>query len=257
MNQGKPSSADAACQDDSIVTCIIPAYNEEARISNVLDVVVESPDIDEIIVVNDGSADGTAELVRKYESNYERINLIDLQPNRGKAYALKQGITAARGNIILLLDADLDGLTIDNIKQLLVPVVDGDIDMTLSLRKNSLFIYKLFGLDLVSGERAISKQILENLQEYEDARFGFESILNEHIIDNKLKFDVVKWNNVTVAPKHKKVGFWKGIKGEMDMIREIFQAVPVAKWAYIFFRMVLAKPSPRSRKKRQTKSRNS
>lgn len=231
------------------VTCIIPAYNEEKRIGRVLDVVVKSKDINEIIVVNDGSMDRTVEVVGRYK----RVRLIDLQPNRGKAYALKQGITAAEGNIILLLDADLRGLTPDNINELLRPVVDGDTDMTLSLRKNSLFIYRLFGLDLVSGERAIPKEILENLDDYEDSRFGFESILNQHIIENKLKFEVVKWDNVTVSPKHKKVGFWQGVKGELNMIREIFKAVPVAKWAYVFFRMVLAKPPARKRKKEKSK----
>jgi len=236
--------------DIPFITCIIPAYNEEERIGNVLDVVVEWKAIDEIIVVNDGSKDRTTDVV----SRYERVTLIDLQPNRGKAYALKQGISSANGNIILLLDADLRGLTSDNINELLKPVLDGDTDMTLSLRKNSLFIYRLFGLDLVSGERAIPKEILENLHDYEDSRFGFESILNEHIIENKLKFEVVKWDNVTVAPKLKKVGFWQGIKGEISMIREIFSAVPVAKWAYIFFRMVLAKPPARKRKKSKKKS---
>jgi glycosyltransferase involved in cell wall biosynthesis len=255
MSSKPPSSmSDAALEPATIVTCIIPAYNEELRISKVLDVVVESPDIDEIIVVNDGSKDGTADLIRIYERKHKHVRLIDLQPNRGKAYALKQGITTAGGNIILLLDADLQGLTVDNIGELLAPVVDGDIDMTLSLRKNSLFIYRMFGLDLVSGERALSKNILDNLKEYEDSRFGFESILNQHIVDNKLKFDVIRWDNVTVAPKHKKVGFWKGLKGEMDMIREIFQAVPVTKWAYIFFKMVLAKPPAHRRKRARSEN---
>lgn len=226
------------------VTCVIPAYNEEERIGNVLKVVVKVSAIDEIIVVNDGSTDNTVDIVK----DFHRVKLLDLSPNRGKAYALKQGITAATGNVILLLDADLMGLKKRNIEELVAPVIDGDADMTLSLRKNSLFIYRLFGVDLVSGERAISKDILENLKDYEDSRFGFESILNEHIVKNKLKFEVVKWDNVRVAPKHKKRGFWKGIGGELKMIGEIFAAVPVTKWIYIFFQMAIQKPSNNKKK---------
>ena len=220
------------------VTCIIPAYNEEKRIGKVLPVVLAEPLIDEVIVVNDGSADNTAAEVRKHP---EAI-LIDLPENKGKAYALKQGITSATGQVVLLLDADLQGLESQNIHELLDPVVKGDADMTLSLRKNSLFIYRILGVDLVSGERAIHKEILENLGDYENSRFGFESILNEYIVNNKLSFQSVRWDNVTVAPKHQKRGFWKGIADEMKMINEIMEAVPIHKFFYILFKMA-AKPS--------------
>lgn len=198
-----------------------------------LPVVLSEPLIDEVIVVNDGSADNTSVEVKKFP---EAV-LIELPENMGKAYALKQGITNASGQIILLLDADLEGLQNQNIHELLDPVVSGDTDMTLSLRKNSLFIYRILGVDFVSGERAINKEILENLGDYENSRFGFESLLNEYIVNNKLSFQSVRWDNVTVAPKHQKRGFWKGLGDEMKMINEIMEAVPIHKFFYILFKM--------------------
>lgn len=235
---------------EPFVTCVIPAYNEENRISNVLDAVVSTALVDEIIVVNDGSTDGTIGVVGRYG----RVTLLDLGENHGKAYALKQGITTAKGNIILLLDADLIGLEPGNIEELLQPVLSGETDMTLSLRQNSLFIYRLAGVDLVSGERAITKNILEELGEYEESRFGFESLLNEYIIKNKLSFQVVRWNNVKIATKQDKLGFWKALQGELKMIKEIFAAVPVAKWFYIFFQMAIQSPGkPKSKSRRSRK----
>lgn len=219
--------------EDIRISCIIPAYNEEGRIGNVLPIVITEPLIDEVIVVNDGSKDRTAEVVGRFKG----VKLIDLKENRGKAFALKTGITSAKGNIILLLDADLIGLNHDNVQELLDPVLNGDADMTLSLRKNSLFIYRILGVDMVSGERAIQKEILEQLGEYEHSRFGFESLLNEFIITNKLNFKSVKWDNVKVSPKHKKRGFWKGIFDEFKMIREIMEVVPITKFFYIMFKM--------------------
>lgn len=229
---GMPGTTDFLTQ---MVTCIIPAFNEEKRIINVLPVVLSEPLIDEVIVVNDGSTDRTAEVV----TSYEGVTLINLDKNRGKAFALKQGITSASGQIILLLDADLQGLKSDNIHELLEPVVDGAADMTLSLRKNSLFIYRILGVDLVSGERAIHKEILEKLGDYEDSRFGFESILNDYIVSNKLSFQSVRWDNVKVASKQKKRGFWKGMADEFKMVKEIMDAVPISKLFYILFKMGL------------------
>jgi glycosyltransferase involved in cell wall biosynthesis len=216
------------------VSCIVPAYNEAERIASVLDVICETNLINEIIVINDGSSDNTSEVVRRYE---DRLTFIDLPENKGKAYALKCGLGAATGQVILLLDADLQGLQEKNIAQLLDPVLEGRADMTLSLRKNSLFIYRVLGVDLISGERAIHKEVLENLQNYENSRFGFETILNDYVVTNRLSFESVHWDNVKVAPKSEKRGFLNSIVDEMKMMGDIMDAVPINKLFYIFFKM--------------------
>lgn len=90
---------------------IIPAYNEGARVSATLDRVlayVESRGWDaEIIAVNDGSRDNTAEIIRRHSLENPRLWLLENPGNRGKGYSVRNGMLHARGEILLFSDADL------------------------------------------------------------------------------------------------------------------------------------------------------
>lgn len=92
------------------LSIIIPAYNEEDRIKNTLlaihDYLHECKLHAEIIVVDDGSTDKTAEIVRAKQAKIKNIYLLQYKPNRGKGYAIRKGIEAARGEYILFTDAD-------------------------------------------------------------------------------------------------------------------------------------------------------
>lgn len=93
------------------VTIVIPVYNEQATIDNVLERVLAAPLLHdreltrEVIVVDDGSTDGTRERLTKWS---ERLKIILLERNHGKGYALRQGFAAASGRIVLIQDADLE-----------------------------------------------------------------------------------------------------------------------------------------------------
>ena len=95
-----------------MLSVIIPAYNEGHVIEETLGQMVDSlstPDLDfEILVVDDGSVDDTAEVVRGAMVNEPRINLISYQPNHGKGYAVRCGLNKSYGDFIVLFDADLD-----------------------------------------------------------------------------------------------------------------------------------------------------
>jgi dolichyl-phosphate beta-glucosyltransferase len=90
---------------------IIPAYNESARLGATLDRVlnyVSSEQWDaEIIVVNDGSRDNTADLVRQYATTNPHLRLLHNPGNRGKGYSVRNGMLNASGEILLFSDADL------------------------------------------------------------------------------------------------------------------------------------------------------
>ncbi|MEQ1947504.1 MAG: dolichyl-phosphate beta-glucosyltransferase [Bryobacteraceae bacterium] len=94
------------------LSIVIPAYNEERRLPSTLDGVLnwlnQSPYQDvEVLVVDDGSGDGTADLVRKYAAADARVRLVQNPGNRGKGYAVRHGMQQATGEWILFSDADL------------------------------------------------------------------------------------------------------------------------------------------------------
>src|SRR5258708_28658395 len=94
------------------LSIVIPAYNEERRLPSTLDGVLrwldQSPHRNaEVLVVDDGSRDGTAALVRKRAAADSRVRLVQNPGNRGKGYAVRHGMSKARGDWMLISDADL------------------------------------------------------------------------------------------------------------------------------------------------------
>lgn len=90
---------------------IIPAYNESSRIRPTFDELLrytEQRNWDvEIIVVDDGSRDDTAQIVREYGKSHPQITLVENPSNRGKGYSVRNGMLHARGDVCLFTDADL------------------------------------------------------------------------------------------------------------------------------------------------------
>jgi dolichyl-phosphate beta-glucosyltransferase len=94
------------------LSIVIPAYNEESRLPQTLDRISEwllrrSWTFTEVIVVDDGSTDGTVAVVEKYRKEYPSIRLLGNPGNRGKGYAVRHGMLEAAGEWILYTDADL------------------------------------------------------------------------------------------------------------------------------------------------------
>lgn len=95
---------------DIYLSVIIPAYNEAKRIGKTLKIVSaylqKQPYSREILVVNDGSKDNTADVVRDLALLIPNLQLIDRKENRGKGYSVRQGMLAAKGRVRLFTDAD-------------------------------------------------------------------------------------------------------------------------------------------------------
>ncbi|HZC22681.1 MAG TPA: dolichyl-phosphate beta-glucosyltransferase [Candidatus Binatia bacterium] len=93
------------------ITIVIPAYNEAARLGRTLDRILDFIHQEawgaEIIVVDDGSSDGTAEIAQTYARENPCVRLLSNPGNRGKGYSVRNGILHANGEFILFTDADL------------------------------------------------------------------------------------------------------------------------------------------------------
>ena len=89
----------------------------------------------------------------------------------------------------------------------------------------SVSIFRVIGLDFVSGERVLSKALLSNLlgEIHLLPRFGVEVFMNRQIIARRLPISVTHWPQVTQSRKTEKMGYWKGVLAELRMICDLFQ----------------------------------
>ncbi len=109
------------------LSVVIPAYNEEPTLSAVIQKLMRLPNLHEIIVVDDGSTDGTSELASRLAAEHQHIRVLRQGRNRGKSQAVITGIAATRGDVVVIQDADGE-YDSDEIPELIQPILDGVAD---------------------------------------------------------------------------------------------------------------------------------
>lgn len=123
-----------------VLSVIIPAYNEATRVGRTIEQVLtylhRQPFSSELIVVSDGSTDDTGPVVESYFATHPDTiptQLIAYAANRGKGYAVRQGLLAAKGTVALFSDADLY-TPIEELPKVLSPILDGNYDVVFGSR---------------------------------------------------------------------------------------------------------------------------
>jgi len=178
-----------------LITIVIPVFNEVQTIATVLEQVeaVNLPCAKEIVIVDDFSSDGTRELLQKLDEN-GTTRVFCHSRNQGKGAALKTGFAQARGDIVIIQDADLE-YDPQEYPKLLQPILDGKADVVygsrfmgsgphrviyfwhyigntlLTLLSNMLTNLNL--TDMETCYKAFKKEVLAQI-EIEEKRFGFE-----------------------------------------------------------------------------------
>ena len=129
------------------LSVVVPAYNEEERIGDTLSSLLAYLQARafpyEIIVVDDGSRDRTSQVVESAIRELDNARLITYQPNRGKGYAVRQGMLASKGDVAVFTDADLS-----------TPVTE--IEVALEHLQS--------GFDIVIGSRALAESKISRYQ---------------------------------------------------------------------------------------------
>jgi dolichyl-phosphate beta-glucosyltransferase len=158
---------------------VLPAFNESERISTTLEKIFAQAQRSgwqvEVIVVNDGSTDGTAHIVRQYESKHPGLRLIENPGNRGKGYSVRNGMLHAHGDILLFSDADLSSPIAEAEKLFAAIAAGADIafgsrwlDAKLQVRRQPLY-RQLFGRMFNLALRAILGL------DFKDTQCGFKA----------------------------------------------------------------------------------
>jgi glycosyltransferase involved in cell wall biosynthesis len=175
------------------ISVIIPVYNEKSTISEII-ARVRAVDLEkEIIIVDDGSTDGTSQHLAEIGSQFEDVNVLSHKENRGKGASLRTGFAAASGEIIIIQDADLE-YDPREYETLLVPILDGRAEVVYGSRflggpHRVLFFWHYIGnrfltllcdalsnlnlTDMETCYKVFKKEVLDDFQ-LKSNRFGFE-----------------------------------------------------------------------------------
>lgn len=201
------------------VSIVIPAYNEEHNIVNVLSVLKNMDELTDILVVNDGSSDKTSEVAKSFG-----VRVIDLPKNTGKSHAMWVGVNNTKYPLVLFLDADLVGLTTEQIRSLYNPVYLDVADMTVGIFNSGRSMTDLAQkiAPFLSGQRCVKRNILLQLDE-EDwlSGYGIEIVLTRFAKEHNIRILEIPLDSVTHPMKEEKLGLAKGMLARLKMYWEI------------------------------------
>jgi glycosyltransferase involved in cell wall biosynthesis len=200
------------------VAAVIPAFNEERTVGDVVSVLKEHPLVQQVVVVSDGSTDQTAAVARAHGAE-----VVELTENLGKGAAIQAGIERVTADVVLFLDADLIGLTPEHVTKLLRPVLSGESEMAIGLFDGGRTATDLAQAiaPYLSGQRALRRELLEGIGDLDGAGFGVELLLTQYVRKQRYRIKAVGLKDMTHQTKEEKRGLMRGFAARMKMYWEI------------------------------------
>lgn len=207
------------------VAAIVPAYNEEKTVGNVVCALREAEIFDAILVVDDGSIDATARVAAEAGARVLR-----LPANGGKGPAMRAGIMAApEAEVVAFFDADLVGLTAVHARRLVEPVARGEAAMMVGLRDRGPFTVFSKIFPYISGERAMRRDVAEVVPESFWQGYKIELGFNAACASRGLQVYAAVMRGVRIRTKIRKAGLFKGLIGYAVLCSDVAAAMIEAR----------------------------
>jgi glycosyltransferase involved in cell wall biosynthesis len=211
------------------VAVIVPAWNEERDIRQVLDILGPIDWLTQVVVVDDGSSDNTPQVAQDCADSYPKMSVLQLPQNTGKGGAMLAGIRALSAEVesVVFLDADLIGLTENHLKVLIEPVQKRACDMSVAIFKQGYWrtdVSQKFAPNL-NGQRCLTiRHAEEALLPLAESGYGVEIGLTLYARREKWRIQYVDWPGMTHDMKEHKLGRWEGYRVRAMMYKQIMIA---------------------------------
>lgn len=210
------------------ISLAICAYNEKDNIKRVLDVVNKVAWLDQIIVVDDGSNDGTHNVVRAYK----KIDLVIHPKNKGKGGAIATAIKVAKNDLMVFLDADLLGLTESHLLEMISPVLfTKQADLCLGVfGKGEISATNIANklLPSITGQRAVWKNKLPNRSKMQALKYGVDLFITNSFKPSRIK--IVKLDGLSqIIKEEKSKELVQAVKNRVIMYKDIYKTAKKTK----------------------------
>ena len=214
------------------LSVIMPVYNEASTVEEVIRKVLQQPEVEELITVNDASRDGTGEVLRKLAKELPKMKVFEHDMNQGKGAALRTGISHATAPYVIIQDADLE-YNPEEYPVLLKPILDGKADVVFGSRfiggeaHRVLYFWHSVGnnfltllsnmftnlnlTDMETCYKVFRREIIQGIR-IEENRFGFEPEITAKVarLGVRIYEVAVSYSGRTYA-EGKKIGWRDGL----------------------------------------------
>ena len=225
------SLADAPGRDVRVLSVVMPAYNEEATIAEIVGLVLASPFTAELVIIDDASTDRTVEIIETLSD--PRIRLLRQDVNQGKGAAIRRGFKESTQPFVIVQDADLE-YDPANYHQIMAPLLEGKADVVFGSRfltdraHRVLYYWHSVGnkflttmsnmftnlnvSDMETCYKAFRREVLESF-ELEEDRFGIEPEMTAKVARGNWKvYEVGISYSARTYAEGKKIGWRDGVR---------------------------------------------